>query len=98
MWRALIPYCHCTVPISVVAYRRMALLPLWVTGVGSVAALLIVPTDGSGIFAGAALTTCLGDVLVIISPAGPKGMQQFFEGAFYPTTDPSATRRRSPKR
>jgi len=29
--------------------------------------------------------------LVIISPAGPTGMQQFFEEAFHPTTDPSAT-------
>jgi quercetin dioxygenase-like cupin family protein len=29
--------------------------------------------------------------LVIISPAGPMGMQQFFEESFTPTTDPSAT-------
>lgn len=29
--------------------------------------------------------------LVIISPAGPKGMQQFFEEAFTPTTDRDAT-------
>jgi quercetin dioxygenase-like cupin family protein len=28
--------------------------------------------------------------LVIISPAGPKGMQQFFEESFYPTADHSA--------
>ena len=28
--------------------------------------------------------------LVIVSPAGPKGMQQFFEEAFALTTDPSA--------
>jgi quercetin dioxygenase-like cupin family protein len=28
--------------------------------------------------------------LVIISPAGPTGMQQFFEESFYPTTDRSA--------
>lgn len=36
-----------------------------------------------------------GDVparaLVVISPAGPKGMQQFFEEAFYPATDRSAS-------
>ena len=35
-----------------------------------------------------------GDVparaLVIISPAGPTGMQQFFEESFIPTTDPAA--------
>ena len=36
MWRALMPFCHCTVPTSVHAYRRMALLPLWVTGSVSV--------------------------------------------------------------
>jgi quercetin dioxygenase-like cupin family protein len=29
--------------------------------------------------------------LIIISPAGPTGMQQFFEGSFYPTTDRNAT-------
>jgi quercetin dioxygenase-like cupin family protein len=29
--------------------------------------------------------------LVIISPAGPTGMQQFFEESFYPTTDRSAS-------
>lgn len=28
--------------------------------------------------------------LIIISPARPAGMQQFFEEAFYPVTDPSA--------
>ena len=36
-----------------------------------------------------------GDVparaLIVISPAGPTGMQQFFEEAFYPTTDRSAS-------
>ena len=29
--------------------------------------------------------------LIIISPAGPKGMQQFFEESFTPTTDCNAT-------
>ena len=28
--------------------------------------------------------------LIVISPAGPAGMQRFFEEAFYPTTDRSA--------
>jgi hypothetical protein len=32
-----------------------------------------------------------GRALIIISPAGPKGMQQFFEEAFTPAADPSAT-------
>jgi len=35
--------------------------------------------------------TVPGRALTIISPAGPKGMQQFFEESFYPTTDPNAT-------
>lgn len=65
MWRALIPYCHCTVPISVCAYRRMALLPLWVTGSLSVALLLIVPVDCFGAFAGIALATCVGDIWIV---------------------------------
>lgn len=29
--------------------------------------------------------------LVVTSPAGPAGMQQFFEQSFYPVTDRSAT-------
>ena len=29
--------------------------------------------------------------VIVISPAGPTGMQQFFEEAFYPTTDRSAS-------
>jgi mannose-6-phosphate isomerase-like protein (cupin superfamily) len=29
--------------------------------------------------------------LIITSPAGPTGMQQFVEESFYPTTDPSAS-------
>lgn len=32
-----------------------------------------------------------GRALVVISPAGPTGMQQFFEESFTPTTDRSAT-------
>ena len=65
MWRALIPYCHCTVPIHVAAYRRMALLPLWITGTGSFIALTIFPTDGLGILAGVTVAACIGDVWVV---------------------------------
>jgi hypothetical protein len=64
MWRALMPYCHCTVSIPVGACRRMALLPLWVTGTATVAALLIFPTDAVGILAGVAVAACVGDVWV----------------------------------
>ena len=35
--------------------------------------------------------TVRGRALVIISPAGPTGMQQFFEESFIPTTDRSAS-------
>ncbi|MDB6029725.1 MAG: hypothetical protein JWM16_63 [Verrucomicrobiales bacterium] len=66
MWRALMPYCHCTVPISVHAYRRMALLPLWITGSLSVAALLAFPADWLGVFAGFAVAACVGDVWMVI--------------------------------
>ena len=65
MWRALMPYCHCTVPISVSAYRRMALLPLWITGASSLTALLTFPTDGLGFLAGVAVAACVGDVWIV---------------------------------
>lgn len=35
--------------------------------------------------------TVPGRALIIISPAGTTGMQQFFEESFTPTTDPNAT-------
>ena len=65
MWRALMPYCHCTVPISVAAYRRMALLPLWITGGFSLVALLAFPTDCLGILLGVAVASCIGDVWMV---------------------------------
>ena len=65
MWRALMPYCHCTVPISLHAYRRMALLPLWVTGSVSVASLLAFPAEWLGVFAGFAVAVCVGDVWMV---------------------------------
>lgn len=65
MWRALMPYCHCTVPISVRAYRRMALLPLWVTGSLSIALLLVFHADCFGALAGFAVAVCVGDVWLV---------------------------------
>lgn len=70
MWRALMPYCHCTVPIPVAAYRRMALLPLWVTGAASLAALLAFPTDGLALLAGVAVAACVGDVWMVAKLRG----------------------------
>jgi hypothetical protein len=65
MWRALMPYCHCTVPVPIVAYRRMALLPLQITGAGSLIALIVFPTDGLGVLAGIAVAACVGDVWIV---------------------------------
>jgi hypothetical protein len=64
MWWALMPYCHCTVAISIRAYPRMALLPLWITGSLSIAALLVFPADCLGAFAGVSVAACVGDVWI----------------------------------
>jgi hypothetical protein len=69
MWRVLMPYCGCKVPISVHAYRRMALLPLGVTGMMTVLALLLFPADWLGLLAGIAISTCVGDVWVAVKLA-----------------------------
>jgi hypothetical protein len=65
MWRALTPYCHCKVPIPIVAYRRMVLLPLWITGTASLVALLIFPSDVLGVFTGICIASCVGDVWIV---------------------------------
>ena len=65
MWGALMPYCGCAVPVPVRAYRRMALLPLWVTGTAAVAALLVFPTYTLGVLAGVAVASCVGDVWIV---------------------------------
>jgi hypothetical protein len=65
MWRGLVPYCHCKVPISVGAYRRMALLPLWVTGTTTFVLLLLFPADWLGLLAGISVAACVGDVWLV---------------------------------
>jgi hypothetical protein len=65
LWRALMPYCHCTTPIPIVAYRRMLMLPLWVTGGASVAALLVFPTDALAVLAAIAVGACIGDLWIV---------------------------------
>jgi hypothetical protein len=62
MWRALMPYCHCTVPISVRAYRRMIMLPLIGTGLATVIPLLFFPADWLGLLTGVTVAACVGDV------------------------------------
>jgi hypothetical protein len=62
MWPALILYCGCKVPVPVWAYRRMALLPLVVTGTATVTALLFFPADWLGLLAATAIAACTGDV------------------------------------
>jgi hypothetical protein len=69
-WRALMPYCHCMVPIPLRAYRRMALLPLWITGAASVISLLIFAADWLGAFAGSAVAACVGDVWIVAKLRG----------------------------
>ena len=64
-WRALMPYCHCTVPLSIHAYRLMGLLPLWTTGAVTLALLLVFPSDWLGLITGVTLAACVGDVWLV---------------------------------
>lgn len=82
MWRALMPYCHCMVPIPIRAYRRMASLPLFVTGLFTFTALLIYPTDWFGLFTGLTVGSCIGDVWLIVR-------LRPFRGAFLVQDSPS---------
>jgi hypothetical protein len=66
MWHALTPYCGCKVPIPVHAYRRMALLPLWVTGITTVVCLLLFRSNWLGLLAGITIAACVGDVWVVL--------------------------------
>ncbi len=66
LWSALMPYCHCTVPLSVRAYRRMLLLPLWVTGGVAWLALLIAPSDWLALVTGMTCAACVGDVWIVL--------------------------------
>lgn len=65
MWQALMPYCHCPVPVPLVAYRRMALLPLWATLAAGVVAIVALPTDAVGALAGVLVAACVGDVWMV---------------------------------
>jgi hypothetical protein len=65
MWRALMPYCRCTMPISVRTCRRMALLPLWVTGGITLASLLVFPSVWLAIITGTTIAACVGDVWIV---------------------------------
>jgi hypothetical protein len=64
MWRILSPYCRCMAPIPIQAFRRMVLLPLYVTGGTTVALLLLFPADWTALVAGTAIAICTGDVWV----------------------------------
>jgi hypothetical protein len=83
MWRVLMPYCGCKVPISVRAYRRMALLLLGVTGMVTVLALLLFPASWLGLLAGIAISACVGDVWVAVKLAR-------FDGDLFARDCPSA--------
>ncbi|MEI6197650.1 MAG: DUF3267 domain-containing protein [Verrucomicrobiota bacterium] len=66
LWRALVLYCHCTAMITVRDYRRMALLPLWITGGITLTFLLVFPADWLGLITGVALAACVGDVWMAV--------------------------------
>lgn len=65
MWWALMPYCHCTVPLSIRAFRRMALLPLCITGGVTFAGLLVFPSDWLALVTGFTVAACVGDVWIV---------------------------------
>jgi hypothetical protein len=65
LWWALMPYCHCTVPLSIRAFRRMALLPLWITGGMTLACLLVFPSDLLALVTGFTVAACVGDVWIV---------------------------------
>ncbi len=62
---SLIFYCHCSVPISIAAYRRMALLPLWTMGGIMLVALVVFPADWVGLLAGVVWAASTGDVWIV---------------------------------
>ena len=66
MWQVLTPYCHCRAPLPVSAYMKGGLLPFWVTGSLSLAAVLLYPADLVGVFAGFTIAACFGDFWVAI--------------------------------
>jgi hypothetical protein len=65
MWRALMPFCHCKIPITLYAYRRMALVPLIVMGLGTAIWLLISPNDWVALLTGLTVAACVGDVWMV---------------------------------
>lgn len=62
VWTALMPFCHCLRPVRLAHYRFMTLLPLFVTGLLSMALMLEYPSDAMAAFAGITLGVCTGDV------------------------------------
>jgi hypothetical protein len=66
LWKALTPYCHCTVPVNIQAYRRMGFFPLYVTGSASLLLLLIYPADVVGLMTGLTWAVCIGDVWLML--------------------------------
>ncbi len=65
-WKALIPYCHYTLPLSIKGYRRVTLFPLYVTGAISVALMLVAPKLWSAMLAATAVSTCIGDIWIFL--------------------------------
>jgi hypothetical protein len=69
-WHWMAAYCACSDPITVKAFRRMALLPLWGTGAITIAAAIFFPTEWLGAFAGFTVATCVADVWTVVKLRG----------------------------
>jgi hypothetical protein len=65
VWHALMPFCHCTIPVRLSHYRFGSLLPLFVTGILALALMLEYPSDGMAAFAGITMGVCAGDVWMV---------------------------------
>ena len=65
IWPWGIAYCHCAIPISIRSYCRMALLPVAVTGLAAIVALLWYPSDVMGFVTGMVLAAGACDVWTV---------------------------------
>lgn len=77
MWKALMPYCHCTILINLKVCRVQVLFPLYVTGLLTFLFLLAFPSLESGLACGVALSVCVGDVWLFIR------LRKFPDAFFY---------------
>jgi hypothetical protein len=65
-WKAMMPYCHYKLPLTIKTYRRVTMLPLYVTGLIGCLLILAHPRLWSALFAATAVSICVGDVWVFL--------------------------------